>query len=86
MTELTDIQKFLSGSTLVFEANVTEDVTKFKRSDIQEITFFSQPIKLSFLTSLPDTFKPGMTYDAVVSIFYDKMNYKKQMSHSYIYI
>ncbi|XP_060581969.1 CD109 antigen-like isoform X2 [Ruditapes philippinarum] len=68
MTELTDIQKFLSGSTLVFEANVTEDVTKFKRSDIQEITFFSQPIKLSFLTSLPDTFKPGMTYDAVVIV------------------
>ncbi|XP_060581970.1 CD109 antigen-like, partial [Ruditapes philippinarum] len=68
MTELTDIQKFLSGSTLVFEANVTDDVTKFKRSDIQEITFFSQPIKLSFLTSLPDTFKPGMTYDAVVIV------------------
>ncbi|XP_053383073.1 CD109 antigen-like [Mercenaria mercenaria] len=68
LSKLKEIQKFLSGSSLIFEANVTEDLTKYKRSDKQEITFYDQPMKLTFPASLPDTFKPGMTYDAVVIV------------------
>jgi len=68
-SRLEEIQRFLDGSVLVFEANVTESLTSLRQSDDKEVTFYSQPIKIEFPKSLPDTFKPGMDFDAVVNIF-----------------
>ncbi|WAR21624.1 CD109-like protein [Mya arenaria] len=67
-SRLEEEARFLDGYTLVFEANVTEGVTKLRQNDSQELTFYRQPIQLEFPKSLPETFKPGMTYDAVVKV------------------
>ncbi|XP_052770025.1 CD109 antigen-like isoform X2 [Mya arenaria] len=67
-SRLEEVERFLDGNTLVFEANVTEGVTKLRQNDSQELTFYRQPIQLEFPKSLPETFKPGMTYDAVVKV------------------
>ena len=58
----------MNGETLLFEANVTESLTKFKLSDKEEVKFYNNPIKVEFAKSLPDTFKPSMDYTGVVSL------------------
>lgn len=67
MKRLTDLDKGTKNPILYFEANVTEDLTKYKQTDEQSLSFYQQPIKLEIPEYLPDTFKPGMVYDAVVS-------------------
>ena len=67
MSKLKEVEKFLNGETLVFEANVTESLTRFKLGDKEEVKFYNNPIKVEFPKSLPDTFKPGMDYIGVVS-------------------
>ena len=67
MSELEELETPLSGNVLEFKVNVTESLTKARQSDEQELSFYSNPIKIEFPKSLPDTFKPDMTYDVVVS-------------------
>ena len=66
MKKLKDLERSLNGETLVFDANVTESLTRFKIRDTEEVKFYNNPIKVEFPKSLPDTFKPGMDYTGVV--------------------
>ncbi|KAH3723817.1 hypothetical protein DPMN_049611 [Dreissena polymorpha] len=67
-SRLEQLRVRLDGAILVFEANVTESLTRMKQGDTQEVRFYKEPLKLEFPASLPDTFKPGMTYEAVVKV------------------
>ncbi|KAH3873336.1 CD109 antigen-like [Dreissena polymorpha] len=67
-SRLEQLRGSLDGAVLVFEANVTESLTRMKQGDTQEVTFYKEPLKLEFPASLPETFKPGMTYEAVVKV------------------
>lgn len=52
---------------LVFQANATETLTGAKlESEEARVQFFDNPIKLEFPSSLPNNFKPGLSYTAVV--------------------
>lgn len=69
MKQLKSIDEFLNRRFLVFEANVTETLTGSKlSSDPEKVQFFDKPIKLEFPSSLPNNFKPGLNYLAVVSM------------------
>ncbi|KAH3873347.1 hypothetical protein DPMN_036581 [Dreissena polymorpha] len=67
-SRLEQLRGSLDGAVLVFEANVMESLTRMKQGDTQEVTFYKEPLKLEFPASLPETFKPGMTYEAVVKV------------------
>ena len=66
MKQLKDVQPYMDRSYFVFDANVTESLTRSKMSAEEELQFFERPIKIEFPRALPDTFKPGMDYKAVV--------------------
>ena len=69
MAKLKELERYINGETLVFEANVTESLTRFKLGDKEEVKFYDNPIKVEFAKSAPDTFKPGMPYIGLVSCF-----------------
>lgn len=71
MGQLKDLDRNTENPVLHFEANVTESLTGIRQSDEQSLSFYKHPIKLEIPKFLPATFKPGMTYDAVVSIIYN---------------
>ena len=48
------------------EAIVNETLTRIELSDSTSTPFHSSKIKLEFLESTPDTFKPGLIYSAIV--------------------
>lgn len=50
-----------------FTANVTETLTGITLSGYSEVTAYTQPYKLEFLSSNPKTFKPDLEYTAYVS-------------------
>ena len=67
MKQLKDLQRYMDRAFYVFQANVTESLTGSKMTSEAEVQFFERPIKLEFPGALPDEFKPGMQYQAVVS-------------------
>ncbi|PVD34971.1 hypothetical protein C0Q70_06252 [Pomacea canaliculata] len=50
-----------------FTANVTETLTGITLSGSSEVTAYTQPYKLEFLSSNPKTFKPALEYTAYVT-------------------
>lgn len=58
----------LNGHTLNFTANVTEALTGITRSGASTVQFYSQGVKLEFLTSNPSTFKPGLDFIAYLKV------------------
>ncbi|XP_052795659.1 CD109 antigen-like isoform X2 [Mya arenaria] len=66
---LRDSTRWLDYGYMVVEANVTETLTGIKLATMeQEVQFFEKPTKLEFPQSLPENFKPGLAYTAVLKV------------------
>lgn len=69
LKQLKEVSEYLDGRFLLFDANVTETLTgSTLKAPQQKLQFFEKPIKLEFPSSLPETFKPGLSYTAVLKV------------------
>ncbi|XP_045204949.2 CD109 antigen-like isoform X1 [Mercenaria mercenaria] len=69
MKRLKSIEEFMDRRFFKVGANVTETLTGSKLSATPEkIQFFDKAIKLDFPDSLPDNYKPGLNYLAVLKV------------------
>ena len=66
MSKLKNLVPNLDKAVLVFEANTTDGAFGIRQSDSEELRFYDDIIKFEFPTGLSKSFKPGMTYTAVV--------------------
>lgn len=73
--QLKKLQKDLSNVEFIVEANVTEGVTGLMMKDSDEIQFYDSPAKIEFVSSLPNNYKPGLKYTALVSRFFMEFIY-----------
>lgn len=60
----------LAWSEFVVDCNVTESVTGRRMNGTDEIRFYDTENKIEFAESLPNNFKPGLTYTPIVSKSY----------------
>jgi hypothetical protein len=65
----------LSNAEFIVEANVTEGITGLMMTDSDEIRFYDSPAQIEFVSSLPNNYKPGLKYTALVSRFLMKLIY-----------
>ena len=59
----------------IVEANVTEGITGLMMKDSDEIRFYDSPAQIEFASSLPNNYKPGLKYTALVSRLLMKLIY-----------
>jgi len=67
LQHIKDQQSSLSGYSLLVEANVTESLNKITLNGSSTVEIYENAVKLDFLSSNPETFKPGLDYIAYVS-------------------
>ncbi|XP_053399009.1 CD109 antigen-like isoform X3 [Mercenaria mercenaria] len=60
--------RYLTGRSLVVEANVTESLNSITLSGDSKVTLYQHAVKLEFLQSNPNTFKPGLPYTAYLKV------------------
>ncbi|KAL3880815.1 hypothetical protein ACJMK2_033022, partial [Sinanodonta woodiana] len=62
------VSQYMSGRSLVVEANVTESLNKITRNGNSNVQFYEKAVKMEFLQSNPKTFKPNLTYTAYLRV------------------
>lgn len=79
-------QSNLEGYALLVEANVTESLNSITLGGTSTVDMYDNAVKLEFLSSNPETFKPGLDYIAYVRIrlcpFYLKCSYVEFVCHT----
>ncbi|KAL5016374.1 hypothetical protein ScPMuIL_005963 [Solemya velum] len=68
---LADIKRtepYLNNRKLIVRANVTETLTGISLNGSSSVQFYPDAVKMEFLDSNPETFKPGLKYTAYLRI------------------
>ncbi|KAL4230965.1 hypothetical protein ACF0H5_011338 [Mactra antiquata] len=68
LAHISQIQRYLNGHHLTVEANVTESLNSITLSGSSEVKYYDHAVKLEFLKSNPNTFKPGLPYTAYLKV------------------
>nr|XP_034324217.1 CD109 antigen isoform X1 [Crassostrea gigas]XP_034324218.1 CD109 antigen isoform X1 [Crassostrea gigas] len=68
LSGLSTLNTYLVERYIIVEANVTESLTKITLSGNSKIQFHQHAVKMEFLDSNPNTFKPGLPYTAYIRL------------------